>query len=307
MRALIDIGLNTIAKMTDTSARARKAKAQVIKVASDVRYADGYGSSRLLDVWKPRESTGPLPVLFYVHGGGFRILSKDSHRYFAYRFAAEGFLVVTINYRLTPAGTFPHALEDVCLALLWTLDHAEEYGGDTSQLFYAGDSAGANLSTALAICSSWKRSEPWARAVWDRNPAPVGILPACGIMQVSQPERYLERTDIPSWMRQRIEIVCRGYRPEPNDPDDLASPLCFLEAAGPPQRPFPAVFAPCGDEDPIADDTRRLGPALAALDIPNEIKFYEGGGHAFHAFPWSDRSELCWVDQFRFLNELTSG
>jgi len=307
MKFVVDIGLNTLAQLTDLTSRARKARAQVTKVASDVRYAEGHGDFRLLDVWKPDSKESALPVVFYVHGGGFRILSKDTHRYFAYRFAAEGYLVVSINYRLTPSGTFPGALEDVCQALLWTLEHAQEYGGDVSQLFYAGDSAGANLVTALTICSSWVRPEPWAQAIWDANPAPLGLLPACGIMQVSSPDRYLERRELPGWMRQRIAMVCEGYRPEPTDPDDLASPLSFLEAAKPPDRDFPRVFAPCGEKDPIAEDTRRLGPALDNLDIENEVRFYPGGGHAFHAFPWSDRSEACWQDQFGFLREVIQG
>src|SRR5262245_43481538 len=62
----------------------------------DLRYVDG-GASRahLLDVWRPSRSknTTPSPIVFYVHGGGFSILSKDTHWVMALGFARRGFLV----------------------------------------------------------------------------------------------------------------------------------------------------------------------------------------------------------------------
>ena len=301
MRFVIDNGLKGVAALSNVFPRSRRARAQVDLVAKDVRYAPGHGEFRLLDVYRPKQYSGKLPVLFYVHGGGFRILSKDTHRYFAYRFAAEGFLVVTINYRLTPAGAFPKALEDCTQALLWTLQHAPDYDGDLSRLVYSGESAGGNLSSALAICGSWKRDEPFARDIWDANPAPAALVPACGLLEVGNPERYLERDDLPGWIKKRIAVVCSLYRPEPSGDDDLASPLRFLETAEPPERPFPRVFAPCGEGDPIADDTRRLGSALERLQLPGSTEFYKGG-HAFHAFPWSEQAEDCWTDQFNFIH-----
>src|SRR5262245_57988665 len=79
------------------AARPRRHGVQVLR---DVRYADGHGADRLLDVYQPVGRPGPLPVVLYVHGGGFRILSKDSHWMMALAFARHGYLVFNINYRL---------------------------------------------------------------------------------------------------------------------------------------------------------------------------------------------------------------
>ena len=107
-----------------------------------------HGDANLLDIWRPTERASSLPVVLYIHGGGFRSLSKDSHWIMALVMARRGYLVVNINYRLTPAGAYPGAIEDTCAALIWTLDHAADFGGDLSRLVYAGESAGANLTLA---------------------------------------------------------------------------------------------------------------------------------------------------------------
>jgi acetyl esterase len=180
-----------------------------------------------------------------------------------------------------------------------------EYGGDPSRIAYAGESAGANLATALAIAGCWRRDERFARAVWDLGLAPAAVLPACGILEVTNSERYLTRDDLPIWVRDRIARVCRCYLPEAGpDPDAvaLASPLTFLERASLPDRPLPPFFAPCGAADWIADDSRRLDRALDRLGIIHESPFYEGGIHAFHALMWTDLSRRLWDDQDAFLS-----
>ena len=60
-------------------------------------HRDGTAEHRL-DLYRPIERTGLLPVVFYIHGGGFRILSKDTHWIMALMFARHGYLVYNINY-----------------------------------------------------------------------------------------------------------------------------------------------------------------------------------------------------------------
>ncbi len=103
----------------------------------DVPYRQTGLREHTLDVYRPRrvaEGGAPLPVVLYVHGGGFRILSKDTHWVMGLSFARRGYLVFNINYRLAPAAPFPAAIEDACEALCWVVANAERYGGDPSQL-----------------------------------------------------------------------------------------------------------------------------------------------------------------------------
>ena len=274
-----------------------------VDVVRDIPYRDGGDPAHTLDIYQPSGATGPLPVMLYVHGGGFVILSKDSHWMFGYGLANRGWLVFSINYRLAPANPFPLPLIDCADALAWVLAHAGDYGGDLCRLAYAGESAGANLAATLAIMGAWPRPEPFAQRIYDLDPSPKVVSAACGILQVTQPERYLEQERLPVWLRDRIAKVCRSYLPsDGGDPElhALSSPLTFLESAAQPKRRLPAVFAPCGTRDPIAEDTRRLGKALARLGAAYEAPFYYGGVHAFHAVFWSELAQQCWDDQDAF-------
>ena len=115
---------------------------------SNIPYAQSGMKEHLLDVYRPIRRKGPLPVCIYVHGGGFRILSKDTHWLMGLIFARRGYVVFNINYRLAPRFPFPAALEDTCDAYAWVVEHAESFGGDPSRIVLAGESAGANLITS---------------------------------------------------------------------------------------------------------------------------------------------------------------
>lgn len=304
----MDVGLNSLSRLGKLHPESRMIR-QGVEVQRDVPYLPSGDPIHRLDIYRPAGVTGPLPVLLYVHGGGFRILSKESHWMFGYGFARQGYLVFNVNYRLAPRYPFPAALEDVSAALSWVLDHAEAEGGDLSRLAYAGESAGANLILSLMIAGAWPRPEPFAQAVYARDPRPKVVLPACGMLQVSEAERYLSRPELPTWIRSRIAAVCQSYLPEQGgDPDRraLADPLVFLEQASLPERPLPAMLAVCGDRDPVADDTRRLGEALKRYPVPSGAPFYPGH-HAFHAFIWREGAKAAWADQLAFLGQHLSG
>ena len=295
-------GLDSISRLgaLHPVARAWKTGVEVIR---DIPYAPDGGAAFTLDVYRPQQRRGPMPVMLYIHGGGFRILSKDSHWMFGYGFAQRGWLVFNINYRLAPEFPFPAAHEDTTAALAWVVDRAARYGGDLDRLAYAGESAGANLALSLAIMGAWPRPEPYAEAVYRLGVRPMAVVAACGLLQVSAPQRYLAQPDLPEWVRARVQAVCRGYLPDDSgDPDRfaMADPLRFIEDAGPPARPMPPVFVPCGRQDPIADDSRRLASALMAKQLPYEARWYDGH-HAFHAVIWTEQARQCWADQDAFL------
>lgn len=281
-----------------------------VEVLRDIPYRSEGGQPHKLDVYRPSNRQGPLPVVLYVHGGGFRILSKDTHWIMALAFARRGYLVFTIDYRLAPENPYPAALEDAAAALLWTAENAARYGGDPERIFLAGESAGANLITSLAIASSYERPEPWARAVFKRDIHLRGVLPACGILQVSDPARFRRRkARLGAFINDRITEVSTSYLggAVTDSPGalDLADPLLVLERGIAPVRPLPPFFVPIGTKDPVLDDSRRLKAALDHLGSPCEIRFYQGEVHAFHAFVWRENAQQCWKDTFTFLDQHT--
>ena len=84
----------------------------------DIPYAGDGDPDHLLDIYTP-PGRGPWPVVMYLHGGGFRILNKESHRAMALMFARRGFLVFNANYRLAPRHRYPAAHTDAAAALAW--------------------------------------------------------------------------------------------------------------------------------------------------------------------------------------------
>lgn len=282
-----------------------------IEVDRDISYGTD-GDWHRLDLYRPVTRPKPWPVVFYVHGGAFHLLSKDTHWLMGLVFARFGYLVVNISYRLAPKHPYPAAIEDTCAAYRWLASRIEQLGGDPDRVAVAGESAGGNLITALTLTTCQRRAEPWARAVYDTGLVPRASLPFCALLEVSRPERFSERRRLPRWvdgmLRDTRASYLHGYPPEPSAETALADPLRVLElAAGLPaephfERPLPAFFAPVGTRDPLLDDTRRLEKALEALSVPCEARYYPGGIHAFHAMVWNPAARRCWRDALAFLD-----
>lgn len=280
-----------------------------VEVVRDVAYApESTLAEHRLDVYRPSDRRGPLPIVLYVHGGGFRILSKDTHWIMGLAFARRGFLVFNVSYRLAPLHPFPAAVEDVAAAFSWVVRNAASYGGDLERLVLAGESAGANLVTTLALSTIYPREELVARRVFEAGVVPRAVVPACGIFQVSDVARIArEKPHMSRFLADRLDEVETAYLGR--DPSrhgallDLADPLVWAERGHTPARPLPPFFLPVGTKDPLLRDTRRLAAALRALGGVAIDRYYEGEIHAFHAFPFLPNARRCWTDTYRFLEE----
>lgn len=264
----------------------------------NLRY--GPGPAQRLDLYRPTGASGPRPVVLYLHGGGFRAMSKDTHWLMGLRFARQGYLVANADYRLAPRHPYPAAIEDAALALEWVAAHAAAQGGDLGALVLAGESAGANLALALTVACCWPRPEPWARRLWALGLRPRVCLPACGILEVSDPERFNRRKALPFFVRDALRDPASVYLRGASANSELADPLVVLERAGPPERPLPAFFLPVGTADPLVDDTRRAHRALLRLGADAEARYYPGEVHAFHALVWRAAARQCWDEMLGF-------
>ena len=271
-----------------------------VEVVRNVRYSGSGLPEHRLDIYRPLARSGLLPVVFYVHGGGFRALSKDTHWVMGLRFARAGYLVVNIDYRLAPRHPFPAAWQDTALAWCWLLGEVAAWGGDPARIAVAGESAGANLVCALTLMTVVRRPERWAGEVFEAGVVPGAVLPACGILQVSDAERFGRRRPLPFFIRDVIEDIPRSVLPADGTDARLADPLLMMESE-PLDRPLPPFFLPVGTRDPILDDTRRMAAAVASRGGVAEARYYPGEVHAFHAMLWRRRARACWRDMLQFL------
>ena len=99
----------------------------------------------LLDVYYPEGTSGLLPTIVSIHGGGWFYGSKDLYSHYCMRLALRGFTVVNFDYRLAPESKYPAPLEDTCTVLRWMQHHASEYCIDLNNVFTVGDSAGGQI------------------------------------------------------------------------------------------------------------------------------------------------------------------
>jgi acetyl esterase len=280
-----------------------------VEVLSDIAYRPTDLLEHRLDIYRPTKARPPYPVVLYVHGGGFRILSKDSHWLMGLIFARRGYLCFNISYRLAPRYRFPSAIEDTCAAFEWVVQNAERFGGDLSRVVLAGESAGANLVTALAVALCYDRKEAYARRVFGLDVRPKAVVPACGVHQVTNPDRFFQKDGrmLPRFLQDRIAEVSQAYIEgvEPDGPEffDLADPLLVFERGDRSVHALPPFFAPVGRWDPLKDDTRRLKAALDKLGVRCEAPLY-AGHHAFHAFVVFKEARRCWADTFAFLDDV---
>jgi acetyl esterase len=293
-------GLGRLANL-DTAVRASRAKIEIIR---DV----AYGSHRVahrLDVYRPRFAPRPLPVLMYIHGGGFALCSKDTHCGIALAKAdGAGHLVFNINYRLAPGYPFPAAIEDACDAYRWVIDNAKRYGGDPSRITVAGESAGGNLALGVAIAATYKRPEAYARAVFERAVVPVGVMPICPYLQCSDPDRHASLGGLALGVVRDIATAYLGDSTTVCKKFLMADPIRVLEECGPPWRRFPEVFSGVGTTDLCCEDVERLEEACRGLGIPCTVHYYPNEMHAFHALRWRAASRRFWNEMFRFMRRV---
>lgn len=100
----------------------------------------------LLDVYRPVDQGGKLPVIILIHGGNWCYGTKETYQYYGMGLAQHGFAVVNASYRLAPDVSFPGELDDINKYIHWVVAHAEEYHFDLNNVFLVGDSAGGQMA-----------------------------------------------------------------------------------------------------------------------------------------------------------------
>ena len=120
------------------------------RVALDLPYGDH--ERHKLDVYMPdSEPAHPAPVLMFMHGGYWVIGHKDLMGFMAPAITPAPALLVSVGYRLAPGAKYPGQVDDCRAALKWVYDNISSYGGDPSQIYVSGHSAGGHLAAMLTL------------------------------------------------------------------------------------------------------------------------------------------------------------
>jgi acetyl esterase len=207
-----------------------------------------------------------LPVLAYIHGGGWTTFSLDTHDRLMREYAARaGCAVVGIDYSLSPEARFPRALDEIGEVLEWLHGEGEAIGLDTARWAIGGDSAGANLSLAAML-----RARDW------RQPTARGMVLNYGAFD-EEPRPSHARYGGDGYMLTpaEMEAFWRNYRGEDRSLDPLARPL-HADLAG-----LPPAFLCVAECDILADENREMACRLAAAGVETTCRIYRGATHSF--------------------------
>ncbi len=234
------------------------------------------GHSVGVRTYRPRTGgAGPLPVLVWLHGGGWVLGNTRSYDPICTAIAhAAGVLVLSIDYRLAPEFRAPRAALDCVDAVRWVAGTAPALGARPDGIGVAGDSAGANLS---AVVTQVVRAEGGADLTHQSL-----VYPAVDAT-MSQPSvaehaggAILTRADMDTFLGHYL-----GEGPESLERvDPLVSPLYAADLAG-----LPPALVQTADLDPLRDDGAAYARALRDAGVEVELTNYLRVPHGFHSFP----------------------
>lgn len=287
---------------------------KVVRV-KNLRYAPGAGRRHLLDVLHARRpppdaapaNDGPpngdrspgnegrgAPVLLQIHGGAWTIGNKSQQGIpLMHQLAAEGWVCVAINYRLSPRSKFPDHLVDCKLALAWIREHIAEYGGDPDFVVVTGGSAGGHLAALLALTPNDPRYQEGFEDVDTSVVACVPFYPPTDLVKLFRFGR-----EHPTRVGDDVSRMFMGSTPseEPERWRD-ASPV---EQVGPHAPPFFVLHGSADNLVPI----QHVQEFVAALsEVSAEPVCYAeipGASHAFEIF-YSLRTDAAVEGVDRFL------
>ena len=138
--------------------------AQAQNVQRNIPYAEPADERQVLDVYAPREAKN-LPVVFWIHGGGWQAGDKTDVQIKPRVFVDKGFVFVSTNYRLLPSVDMGTIVRDVASAIHWVHDHIAAYGGDPERLLVMGHSAGAQLAALISTDDRYLKAEGLSLAI----------------------------------------------------------------------------------------------------------------------------------------------
>jgi acetyl esterase len=211
---------------------------------------------------------GPLAITVYFHGGGWVLGSLDTHDSHCRSIAIGAHtVVVSVGYRLAPEDRFPAAVEDCYAATHWVAEHAAELNGDAGRLAVAGDSAGGNLATVVALLAR------------DRGGPHVScqllIYPITDLRM--QSASYAEHADGPMLTRDDMVWFCDHYL---RDREEVTNPYASPALAADLRGVAPALIV-TAEYDPLRDEAERYGERLREAGVSTMVRRFNGLAHGF--------------------------
>lgn len=212
-------------------------------------------------------STNPDVVIVFFHGGGWMLGSIAASDAAVRRIAAgTGAVVLSVDYRLAPEYPFPAAFEDAHQAVRWAAHNAARLTRrSTAKLAVAGESAGANLTAAVALSA---RSE---------GPRIDAQILSCPVLSPELDTSFIRGTESPFPPKETLPALFKNYAPNPQDWQDYRFSPMLAESL----NDLPPALIFTVELDAFREQAELYAGRLRQGGIPCEIRRFEGTIHGF--------------------------
>lgn len=262
---------------------------------ADIEIEDRYVSSSEeertqipIRIYRGKNARGPLPVLLYLHGGGFFCgdLFSEELQCAQYAHGAKC-VVVCVAYRLAPEEPFPAALTDCYRVLEFLWDKSEELNLNRDFMAVGGSSAGANLAAAVALLS---RDRMGPKICFQ-----MLLVPALDNRLETESAR--EFIDVPNFARPEAEVMWRWYLGENiHDISPYAAPARASDLSN-----LPAAYILCAGLDPLRDEGLHYAHRLTEAEVAVELHLVPSIPHGFSSIPSANISKRLLSEQVEVL------
>ncbi len=244
-----------------------------IEIIGNVKYTEGNLRPKVLDIVRPKgELDKPMPVLIWIHGGGWAGGDKGFGVARLKPFAEKGYFCVTISYTLTGQAIFPAQIEDCKCAVRFLRAHAEKYNLDADRIGVWGSSAGGHLSLLLGSSAGIKELE--GSRGWPKFSSRVQA-----VCSFTGPADISKMTHLP-----HAAVLIGGPIEKNLEKAARASPVTYVSKDDP---PFLMIQ---GTKDPLVPHEQGviMKEALKKAKVPVELVSLEGAGHGGPRFDGPD-------------------
>lgn len=256
-----------------------------VRIDRDIVFAEVDGDELMLDLYVPEDAKGPLPTLVWIFGGGWRI--GDRRKIVIAPIATRGYIVASIDYRLSGDAIFPAQIHDCKAAIRFLRKNAKRFGIDPDRIAVCGPSAGGHLAALVGTVNNNPRLEGavGTTGVSSRVKAVVAFFPPTEL-------KSLYEADVDFRMYYVIRKLLDGKPEEKPELVALASPVTHVSRDDP-----PFLFVHGGEDDLVpASQSQLMHDALQAAGIESELRLLPEAGHGNSVLAREDVQ--AWVNAF---------
>jgi len=228
-----------------------------------------------LTIYSPRHSSSALPIILWIHGGGFISSSASTVEDYSIILASHGYLVASLDYSLAPGARHPTPVLQANAALALLDSRAADYGADAAKIFIGGDSAGAQIASELAAL----QSNPDFADALNVHPALAsgqlrGVVLFCGLYDMDT----VAKTGFPALRTYLWAYTGSRDWTSYRDIDQMSTTRTATSA-------YPPTFLSVGNADPFQSQATELASHLRAKGVQVSTLWWQGSrnklGHEY--------------------------